>query len=63
MYYKMVGEAKITLGDYLKIFFSGIFVPTERAFKGYAIISTVWSIGTFLTITIIYFLTIAHANA
>merc|ERR1712205_231702 len=61
--YKMPEQATITRKDKCNIFFSGILVPTERAFRGYLILLSIWTVGTFLAIGMITALTKAHTNA
>ena len=58
----MSEPARITRKDKCNIFWSGIKVPTERAFKGYTILFSLWAIGALLGITMIRSLTLAHAD-
>ena len=57
-----MSDAKITRKDKCNVFWSGILVPTERAFKGYSILFSLWAIGSLLAITMIRSLTLAHAD-
>ena len=59
----MSNNRAITFRDKWNIFWAGTIIPTERAFKGYTILFSIWTIGTFLAITMIHTLTKAHTNA
>ena len=59
----MTNSRAITFGDKWNMFWAGTVIPTERAFKGYSILFSIWTVGTFLAITMIHTLTKAHTNA
>ena len=44
------------------MFWAGTVIPTERAFKGYSILFSIWAVGTLLAIAMIHTLTKAHTN-
>ena len=50
----------LDFSDKAKIFFSGLFIGSERTFKGYSILFSIYTIGIVVAGTIINVLTNAH---